>query len=144
MTLLNSGSSLLGGIRKNADKLGTLAGFLTGSPGGLVDVQSSLENLFSGNVHIPNMQSLASWAREPHFKSALMLYIGGEIIDVLNIPKIGPWGKAMKAGAIGYATGSFFNKLLWSATHADQGSDPTKPGVNLQTQLIMPEVMMIQ
>jgi len=124
---LNLGG-FLGGIKTKADTLGTLAGFLTGSTNGIGDVTDSVTNLLSGQVHIPDVANFANWAQQPYLKSSLMLYIAGEVIGALGVPKISGWSKAMKDGAVGYASGSFMNLLLWSMTHADQGSDPTKNG----------------
>lgn len=112
-------------INKNADTIGGLAGFLTGSPAGFGDVKSSFENLLRGQAHMPDIeQAISSYLNEPYFKNALYLYLFGWGVKEFGVPVIGKYGSMMEKIAAAYGLGSFANKMLWHSTHSDQGSKP--------------------
>lgn len=109
---------MVSGILAKADKAGAIIGFAVGHPNGWSDTQSIIENLMRGNVHMPDLLSgLQSWAGENDAKMSIMMYILGYVIDELNLPFVGKYAPAMKKFAVGYATGSVANKILWMATH---------------------------
>jgi len=119
---------VLQGVLKNTDKLGGILGFLTGSPGGFSDVQSSLDNILKGQVHMPNIsQALSAIANEPYVKNGIMLWIFGYILKELNVPIVSKYGTPLEKFGMAYAAGSVAQKLIWESTHSDQGSDPNQP-----------------
>lgn len=112
-------------ITKNADLLGGILGFTTGSTHGLADIESSIENLLAGQVHIPDVKNMIrSYLDQPYFKNGLMLYGVGWLATELKIPFLSKYGKAIQNFGSAYAIGSFLNMLIWSMTHADQGCNP--------------------
>lgn len=119
-------NSMVSGLVKKADLAGGLLGFLTGSTHGLGDVQSSLENLLQGQVHIPDVKAmLDAYINQPYFRNALYLWLFGWGTKEFKVPMIGKYGGAMQKFAQAYGLGSFLNMLLWSSTHSDEGSNPS-------------------
>lgn len=124
-------SSLVHSVTANADKLGTLAGFLVGTPNGINDLISSIEGVTKGNIHVPDVQAaFGSLMAEGNVTKGITGGIAGYVIDALNLPYVGKYGKAIEKLGIGYAVGAILIKMLWMSTHADLGSDPTKKGYN--------------
>ena len=122
-------TGVISGVLKNTDKLGGLLGFLTGSPQGFGDVQSSLENIMKGNVHLPDIaQTFGSMAAEPYVKNGILVWICGYIMQELKLPILSKYGAPLSKFGLAYAAGAAAQKLLWNCTHSDQGSDPTKRG----------------
>ena len=112
-------------LTKNADLLGGVLGFATGSTHGWSDVESSFENLLSGQVHIPDMKNMIrSYLGQPYFKNGLILYGVGWLAKELKVPFLAKYGNAIKKFVGAYAWGSFLNMLLWSCTHGEEGSNP--------------------
>lgn len=118
-------NSIASAITKNAGLLGGVLGFATGSTHGWSDVESSFENLLSGQVHIPDMKNaIRSYLDQPYFKNGLILYGVGWLAQALKIPFLAKYGNAIKKFGGAYAWGSFLNMLLWSMTHGEEGSNP--------------------
>jgi len=118
-------NSITSEITKNADLLGGILGFTTGSTHGWGDVESSIENLFAGQVHIPDMKTaIRSYLGQPYFENGLILYGVGWLAKELKVPFIAKYGNAMQKFGGAYAWGSLLNMLLWSMTHSEQGSTP--------------------
>lgn len=112
-------------ITKNADTIGGLTGFLTGSTHGFEDVKSSFENLLRGQVHMPDIvNAIQSYLDQPYFKNALYLYLVGFVAKEFNLPVIGKYGKTIEKIATSYGAGALANILLWSSTHSGEGSAP--------------------
>lgn len=118
-------------LANNADKLGALAGFFVGTPNGINDTISALTNAAKGNIHVPDIQgTVTALMNEGNVTKGITLAIAGYVIDAVDPPLVGKWGKALEKGGIGYALGSAAIKLLWMSTHADLGSDPLSPNHN--------------
>lgn len=118
---------VLTGVMKNTDKIGGLLGFLTGSMHGFEDVQSSVENILAGQVHMPDIKEFFSTiASEPFVKNGVMLWIIGYVMKELKLPIVSKYGNPLSKFGLAYAGGAAAQKLLWLSTHSDQGSDPNK------------------
>lgn len=109
-------------IQSNSDKLGTILGFTTGSMNGFNDVVSSIENIMSGHIHMPDLAAaFQSIGNEPFVKSGVMVAIGGYILKEVDLnPTLNKIGTMAEKGGIGYAIGAVINKLLWSSTHSGE------------------------
>ena len=119
-------SGLTSKLVSNADKLGLAAGLLVGSNEGVEGFVESIRNAASGHVHLPDWVFVKIWAQDrPQLTQAIMAYIAGYLIDEINPPVIGKYGKAIQKGSIGYAAGSFLNAMLWSSTHSGEGGGTT-------------------
>ena len=110
----------------NADKLGTLAGFLVGTPNGVGDLLSSIQNVMQGQIHVPDVQAgMSALMGEGNVQKGVLGAIAGYVIDELGLPYIGKFGKAIQKFSIGYAVGAVGIKMLWMSTHADEGCAPS-------------------
>jgi len=115
--------NILGGVTKNADKLGGLLGFLTGSPRGFADITSIVDNIIQGNIHAPDIGEVFHFlASEPFVKTGIMTWIAGYIISELKLPIVGKFGTPLQKFGMAYAAGAVANKLLYHSTHSDEGS----------------------
>lgn len=117
-------NNILGGITKNAGKIGGLLGFLTGSPGGFSDVESIVQNILGGNIHAPDIQAtFRAIANEPFVKTGVLTWVAGMVLEAVPIGGAKKFAKPLQKFGINYAIGSVAQKILWMSTHASQGSD---------------------
>ena len=135
----------LGGITSkltsSIPKLASIGGFVLSSPtwtgNGLNELMSSLENLLSGQVHIPDFTAITDYAKSPEAKQLLFAYVGGMIAGELNIAGTGKYGKVLTKGAENYAMAAIAKRILYLSTHANEGSDPTiASGSSIRTNFL--------
>lgn len=112
-------NSLGTGLTKNADKIGALASLFVGAPGfNTIDaVVSSLQQISAGVIHAPDMLQLQNWLQYEG-KDAILAYLAGILIDDLNVPFIGKYGKVIQKGAFGYGAGTLGIRVLYGMTHS--------------------------
>jgi len=109
-------------VKSNADKLGYLAALLGSDSTGwnrLNAVISSVQQLAAGVIHLPDFQHEIQNFMNYEGKQALMLWIAGLGLDLINLPIVGKVGKPLQEGAQAYAIASAAVRLLYGATHSE-------------------------
>lgn len=122
---------LLNNLTSKADTLGYIAGVLAGTPGGVNDLISSIQQIAGGVLHAPDAGQIQTYLQSPYFQRALMGYLAGLGLDVLNVPLIGKYGKTLQKGATSYGVASVALYLFYSMTHSEM------KGVNIENEKSM-------
>lgn len=110
-------NNIFGSIQQNADKVGLLLGFFTGSPNGLNDVQAIIQEAMAGHIHMPNIGDTLKELPMDMMMTGAWAWIIGYIAEEAKLPIIGRYGTALQKAGFGYMTGVVAQKLAWKATH---------------------------
>ena len=112
-------------LSKNADLIGVGMGVLAGSTSGLRDIESIIEEIMNGNIHLPNFEMMLPIFK-PFAKQAALTYVAGEVIKQVDIGGTGKFGAIIKKIGLSYGLTSFLVHLAYYSTHATEGSNPVK------------------
>lgn len=111
-------SNLATGVKNNAESIGIGLAMLDPNAGGINSIVSSIQNAIAGQIHLPDPIHLQWWAQQLAPK-AIMAYIGGSLLNGVNLPVVGSIGGPLKKGATGYLTATFLMQLAYALTHSE-------------------------